>query len=669
MPAKKPLAPDDLYRMQLITGYHTSPDGRHVVYAVQRVDRATEEKHSDLWIVPTASGAPRRFTAGDHVDRAPLWSPDGTRIAFLSNRDDKEQFQLYVIPFDGGEAQRITEAEGDFGSFVWSPDGHRVLCQFRKRDAAVLARQADAQKKKLGVVARHITRVVHKWDGQGFLPEERWHLWTVEIATGKTVQLTSDNQYEEADPAWSPDGRWIAFASNRTPDPDLDQINTQIFIMPAEGGGLRAVDAPQGDMHAPVFAPDSTQIAFFGSEGTRQFWRNTDLWVAPVDGSAPARNLTAPLDLCAGMRTLGDSHAAPASLPVWAADRARLYFQVTRHGSTVLAQVDADGGTESYRVMLGQDEAIDQPSFDDEQQHMVYLRSNALDPGDLWVTNRVTGRSRRLTRLSVSWLRGRGLGTVEEVWYKGRDGHPLQGWIMTPPDFDPAQRYPAILEIHGGPQLQYGHRYFHEFHTLAGQGYVVFFTNPRGSQGYGNAHQDAIVNDFGAVAFDDLMAWTDHVTALPYVDADRVGVTGGSYGGYMTNWIVGHTDRFTAAVTQRSLCNLISFHGTSDFTWIFQFWFGDEPPWANVENYWRQSPLKYVANVKTPTLIMHAEGDKRVSIEQSEQWYTALRQLGVPSEFVRIEGESHNLSRGGRTDRRIARLEHMARWFGEWMEG
>ena len=240
---------------------------------------------------------------------------------------------------------------------------------------------------------------------------------------------------------------------------------------------------------------------------------------------------------------------------------------------------------------------------------------------------------------------------------------------MTPPDFDPAKRYPAILEIHGGPQLQYGRRFFHEFHYLAGLGYVVFFTNPRGSQGYGNAHQDAIVNDFGAVAHDDLMAWTDHVTARPYVDAARVGVTGGSYGGYMTNWIVGHTDRFAAAVTQRSLCNLISFHGTSDFTWIFQFWFGDEPPWENVENYWRQSPLKYVANVKTPTLVVHAEGDKRVSVEQSEQWYTALRQVGVPSEFVRIEGESHNLSRGGRTDRRIARLEHMARWFERYLWG
>ena len=669
MPAKQPLSPDDLYRMQIITGYELAPDGRHVIYAVQRVDRASEEKYSDLWLVSTEAGEPRRFTGGDHVDRAPRWSPDGRQIAFLSNRADKEQFQLYVIPVDGGEARRVTEAEGDFGDFVWAPDGRTILCQFRKRDAAVKEREADPQKKKLGVVARHITRLVHKWDGEGFLPEERRHLWTVDVASGKTMQLTDDNRYEESEPAWSPDGRWIAFVSNRTPDPDLDQINTRIFVMPAAGGYFRAVDAPRGDMNSPVFSPDSTQIAFYGTEGTRQFWRNTDLWVAPVDGHAAARNLTAPLDICAGMRTLGDSHAAPPSLPVWAADGDRLFFQVSRRGSTVFAQIDVNGGPDTYAVTLGEDEALDQPSYDDARQRVVYQRSNALDPGDLWVTHLDTGHSRRLTHVNATLLRARALGAVEEVWFEGRDGHPLQGWIMTPPDFDPAKRYPAILEIHGGPQLQYGRRFFHEFHYLAGLGYVVFFTNPRGSQGYGNAHQDAIVNDFGAVAHDDLMAWTDHVTARPYVDAARVGVTGGSYGGYMTNWIVGHTDRFAAAVTQRSLCNLISFHGTSDFTWIFQFWFGDEPPWENVENYWRQSPLKYVANVKTPTLVVHAEGDKRVSVEQSEQWYTALRQVGVPSEFVRIEGESHNLSRGGRTDRRIARLEHMARWFERYLRG
>ncbi|MCB0073965.1 MAG: S9 family peptidase, partial [Caldilineaceae bacterium] len=634
MPAKQPLSADDLYRMRIITGYELSPDGRHVIYAVQRVDRASEEKYSDLWLVSTESGEPRRFTGGDYVDRAPRWSPDGRQIAFLSNRADKEQFQLYVIPVDGGEAQRVTEAEGDFGSFVWSPDGSTLLYQFRKRDAAVKEREADPQKKKLGVVARHITRLVHKWDGQGFLPEERWHLWTVDVATGKTVQLTDDNRYEEAEPTWSPDGRWLAFVSNRTPDPDLDQINTQIFLMPAAGGYFRAVDAPRGDMNSPVFSPDSTRIAFFGTEGTRQFWRNTDLWVAPVDGSAPAHNLTAPLDVCAGMRTLGDSHAAPASLPVWSADGARLFFQVSRHGSTVFAQIAVDGGPDTYAVTLGEDEALDQPSYDDARQRMVYQRSNAVEPGDLWVTYVDTGQSRRLTHVNEALLRERALGAVEEVWFQGRDGHPLQGWIMTPPDFDPAKRYPAILEIHGGPQLQYGRRFFHEFHYLAAQGYVVYFSNPRGSQGYGNAHQDAIVNDFGAVAFDDLMAWTDHVTALPYVDAARVGVTGGSYGGYMTTTIIGRTDRFKAACAQRLVSNLISMWGSSDFNWIWTRAWGNETPWENLENYWRQSPISGIGNAKTPTLIIHSERDFRCNLEQGEQVYVALKKLGVDTELV-----------------------------------
>ncbi|MCB0131754.1 MAG: S9 family peptidase [Caldilineaceae bacterium] len=670
MPAKRPLSAADLYRMRMIAAYQLAPDGRNAVYALQRVDAITEKKYSNLWIVPTASGTPRPFTAGDHVDSGPVWSPDGTRIAFLSNRDDETQSQLFVIPFSGGEAQRLTDLKGDFGAYLWSPDGRTILCQFRQKDADAQAREADEAAKKLGVVARRITRVVHKWDGQGFLPEERWHLWTIDVATGKATQLTADSRFDEAEPAWSPDGRWIAFTSNRAPDPDLDQMDTRVYVMPATGGEMTPVNAPRGGMTTPVFSPNSERIAFFGSEGTRQFWRNTDLWVASLDGVTPARNVTGHLDICAGMQTLGDSHAMPASAPVWSTDGESLVFQVSRHGSTRLAQIPVSGEESvGYTIICGKDdEVVGQPSFDDEQQRMIYLRGNAQSPGDLFVTNRITGRSRRLTRVNETLLRARGLGAVEEVWFNGPDGNMLQGWIMTPPDFDPAQRYPAVLEIHGGPQLQYGHFFFHEFHYLAGQGYVVFLTNPRGSQGYGNEHVDAIVDDFGAVAYRDLMAWADYVTALPYVDAERVGVTGGSYGGYMTNWIVAHTNRFRAAVTQRSLCNLISFHGTSDFTWLFQFWFGDVPPWENVENYWRQSPLKYVAAVETPTLVVHAEGDKRVSIEQSEQWFTALRQLGVASEFLRVEGESHNLSRAGRTDRRIARLEAIAGWFNQYLK-
>jgi dipeptidyl aminopeptidase/acylaminoacyl peptidase len=298
---------------------------------------------------------------------------------------------------------------------------------------------------------------------------------------------------------------------------------------------------------------------------------------------------------------------------------------------------------------------------------VAYVQTMPTEPGQIWLSDVKTGEKRRLTQANADLMAEIELGAHNEVWIEGPQTR-LQGWIMTPPGFDESRVYPAILEIHGGPMLQYGNSFMHEFHLLAAQGYVVFFTNPRGSQGYGNDFVSAIWNDFGGPAHEDLMAWTDYVAALPYVDSRRLGVTGGSYGGYMTNWIIGHTDRFCAAVTQRSLSNLLSFNGSSDI-WIFQLMFGGKPPWQSLEDYWRQSPLAYIANVSTPTLVIHSEQDLRVSIEQGEQMFVALKLQGVETEMVRFPEESHGLSRGGRTDRRIARLGHILRWFDRYLKG
>jgi dipeptidyl aminopeptidase/acylaminoacyl peptidase len=262
------------------------------------------------------------------------------------------------------------------------------------------------------------------------------------------------------------------------------------------------------------------------------------------------------------------------------------------------------------------------------------------------------------------------LGRIEEVWYTGRDGNDLQGWILTPPDFDPNKTYPAILEIHGGPLAQYGFAFMFEFFYLTAHDYVVFFTNPRGGQGYGAAHAQAIYDDWGNADYADAMAWTDYVEKLPYIDETRLGVTGGSYGGFMTNWIIGHTDRFKAAVTQRSVSNFISMLGSSDLHDRWRNLFGAQGyPWDDFDNYWRQSPLKYFGNVKTPTLVIHSEQDLRCNIEQGEQVFVALKVLGVETELVRFPEESHGLSRGGRTDRRIARLNHILRWFDKYLKG
>jgi dipeptidyl aminopeptidase/acylaminoacyl peptidase len=326
------------------------------------------------------------------------------------------------------------------------------------------------------------------------------------------------------------------------------------------------------------------------------------------------------------------------------------------------------GDRQSFETVIGEQGVVGEFSFDREQSKLAFFHANMTDLGQVRVRSMETGRSRQLTDVNERLLGARELAEVEEVWTTGAAGNDLQGWILKPPGFDESKRYPSILQIHGGPRVQFGNYFVHEFHYLAAHGYVVHFCNPRGGQGYGVEHSKAIWNDWGAADYDDLMAWVDFIQHKPYIDPDRMGVTGGSYGGYMTNWIIGHTDRFRAAVTQRTISNLISNWGSSDFNWVYEMEFGDQPPWENMENYWRQSPLKYIGNAKTPTLVIHSEQDQRCAIEQGEQIFVALKRLGVETEMVRFPDEPHGLSRGGRTDRRIVRLEHILRWFDRYLK-
>ena len=671
MPKRKKsrITAEDLYRFQLITDSQISPDGHHVVFCVQRVDKKTEKKYSNLWIAPTDRGRVHQFTYGDQSDSQPKWSPDGSEIAFISNRGDEKQPQIYVIPLHGGEARPLTDLKGEIGPFEWSPDGKHFVCQFRKKDQEAIAREEDERKKELGVVSRHITRVFYKLDGSGFLPKERWHIWTIDARTGRARQLTDSDVHDELNPWWSPDGKEIVFCSNRSDDPDLDPDAVDLFVIPAHGGELRKIKTPVGPKEKPTFSPDEKWLAYLGQEGRGQWWKNTCLWVVPADGSEESKNLTEKFDFDVSSRTGNDLPGSlPMMPPTWSKDGNRLYFQVSQHGNTVLKSVTLDGDERGLQTAIGDKGVVGSFSLDNEQSRLAYFQANMTDLGQVWVRDVTTGRSHKLTRVNENLLRARDLGEIEEVWFKGAAGNDLQGWILKPPGFDETKKYPSILEIHGGPRIQYGNFFMHEFYYLAAHGYVVYFCNPRGGQGYGEEHARAIWNNWGTADYDDLMAWVDFVQQKPYIDTARMGVTGGSYGGYMTNWIIGHTDRFKAAVTQRSVSNLISMYGSSDFNWSFQAEFGDEPPWENLENYWRQSPMKYIGNVKTPTLVIHSEQDLRCAIEQDEQVFVALKKLGVDTKMIRFPDEPHGLSRGGRTDRRIERLEHIRRWFDRYLK-
>jgi len=676
---KRTLTAEDLYQFQLISGGEISPDGQHVVFTLQRVDPKTHKESSNLWVVPTEGGPARQFTYGDQLDRRPKWSPDGREIAFLSNRGPARQTQLYLIPFYGGEARPLTQLNGEFGLFAWSPDGRQLVCNFRQKDQEAIEREEDEQKKQLGVVARHITRIVFKQDGYGFLPQERWHIWLIDAATGETHQLTEGDLYDELEPCWSPDGRHILCRSNRTGDPDLNWDVTDLFVIPANAdltglrdlsglpAGSRLIPTPSGPKETPVFSPDGRWIAYYQLGGRSDRWRHTNLWVVPADGQGEARNLTGPHEVLATHATINDMGRMTTMPPTWSPDSQTIYFQASERGNTVLKSITLDGA----RVwnIIDSYGAVEEFKIDPAHTRLVYLYGTMTDPGQIWLRDLKTRQARPLTHFNQTLLDSLDLGQVEEVWFKGAAGNDLQGWILKPPGFDPARQYPSILQIHGGPLVQYGNFFMHEFYFLAAQGYVVYFCNPRGGWGYGEAHAKAIYNDWGGADYADLMAWTDWVQQQSYIDPARMGVTGGSYGGFMTTWIIGHTDRFRAAVTQRSVSNMLSMDGSSDLAYRFHALFGAEKhAWQDFDNYWRQSPLKYIANAKTPTLVIHNEEDLRCEIEQGEQIFIALKKLGIETEMVRFPGEPHGMSRDGRTDRRIVRLNHILRWFDKYLK-
>ena len=661
--SKRSVAADDLYRIERISDVRLAPNGRQVIFVQQRIDRQSEKKTSNLWLAPVRGGSPQQFTYGDQSDYSPRWSPDGDTIAFMSNRGDEKQAQIYLIPLAGGEARPLTTLKGNIGEFCWSPDGKTIALTLIQPDKDALEREADEQKKKLGVVARQITTTSYKHDGYGYLPEEKGHIWLVDAANGKARQLTpAGTLHGEDAPAWSPDGQTLAFVSNRSPQPDLAPDRDDLYLISAAGGEMTRLEMPIGPKMMPSFSPDGSLLAYYGLEGEGNWARNITLWVAPADGSGPARSLTAALDWNLGGDGLSDVGGGGTPAPIWSREGDALYLTIEREGDHAFYRVPLDGSGPTR--VVDEPGVVGSPGFDREQTRLAYIFAAMDALPQVYVQEIPSGRRRQVTRVNSRWFNRLALGAVEEVRIAAPDGYPIHGWIMFPPGFDPAQTYPSILEIHGGPMSMYDRGFMHEFRVLSAAGYVVYFCNPRGSQGYGEAHCTAINNQWGTIDYDDVVAWSDYVAAQPYIDTARMGVTGGSYGGYMTNMLVGRSRRFAAAVTQRSVSNLISMWGSSDGNWNFQSILADgQMPFEALAQYWDHSPMKYIGGAQTPTLVIHSEQDLRCNLEQAEQVFVALKKLGVDAEMVLFPDSSHGLSRGGRTDRRIARLNHMLRWF------
>ncbi|HYR51213.1 MAG TPA: S9 family peptidase [Candidatus Dormibacteraeota bacterium] len=673
MPERKQVTPEDLLQLQFVDAVAVSPDGSRAVYQVRSIDPEKDGYESHLWIVPMQGGEPRRLTFGEQKNGSAAWSPDGRTIAFVSDRRDKKQ-QIYKLSLEGGEAERLTDLDGRIGGLAWSPDGSKISFCYRATDPpetghlpgsapAKQAAEAKAEKKdRKPPTFMHITRLHYKEDGQGFLPKSRFHVHVLDVASGEVRALTS-GEWDHGAAAWSPDGTWLVFPANRLPDADYHATVSDLWLLPAAGGEPRNLTPQPGAAFAPAWSPDGSQIAFLGNEDEGDAWgvKNIHVWTVPAQGG-PARNLTPELDRTALdlMGTdLRDFHEPYP--PVWSTDGTAIHYLVSDQGSTHLYSVPAKGGA-PRKVTKGA-LALLAIAGSKKGSDLAVIRCDHADAGTVGRLDPGTGTFTPLVRPTSTLFDTLAVQTPEEFWVEMPEGHKVHCWMMKPPNADPARKYPMILEIHGGPRVQYGACFFHEFQMLASAGFYVLFSNPRGAQGYGEAFTREIVVDWGGPDYEDLMRVVDDaLRRYPEIDPARLGVTGGSYGGYMTNWIVGHTSRFKAAATQRSVVDLKTLLLAGDFSDDAVPEFGDQP-WRDSPDYRRMSPITYVENIRTPLLVLHSLEDHRCPVEEAEQLYTSLKLLRREVEMVLFPGESHGLSRGGTPSRRVARLTFLRDWF------
>ncbi|HEU5381314.1 MAG TPA: S9 family peptidase [Ktedonobacteraceae bacterium] len=668
---------EDLYKFTFLSKSCISPDGRQVAYVVTRIDERKHVYRSAIWVTPTAGGEPRRLSAEPTNATGPTWSPDGRWLAFLSEREGKasraasdeqkklgkDKPQIWLLPTDGGEARQLTFLPHGASAPVWSPDG-----QWLAFTAAVGPLDEEGEDGKPLPKARVIDRLWYRLDGAGFIYEQRSHLFLLHVSGGEPVQLT-DGDWDDDDPAWSPDGKRLAFVSSRaedrwrTPTSDLYTL----ALNEGKAGELQLLTDGTQSCGAPSWSPDGLTIAFLGALK----WRSgghVDLYTIAADARQSAATChTANFEGCFQDGTNSDADARGGqrtSPPIWSPDSQTIYALAAWRGATrVFALAAHDPSANPLPLTPGASHVRDF-SIDASGERLAILMSNPTRPAEVFVGRTGGGDLQKLTSFNEELFSQLKLGTLEHMPYTGAEGWPMDGWILKPPDFDPAQKYPMILQIHGGPHTQYGYGFFHEMQVQAANGYVVFFTNPRGSIGYGRDFSLAVRGAWGAVDSLDIMAGVDTLIARGYIDEGRLGVTGGSYGGFMTNWLIGHyPDRFAAAVTDRSVNNMASDFGSCDFGWTFADDELEVTPWEDLECYRQRSPITFVKNMRTPLLIIHSEQDLRCNIEQAEQLFTALKYLGREVLFVRFEGQSHGLSRGGHPKLRLERLHHGLNWF------
>ena len=698
---------EDLLRFQLLSDVQISPDGQTVAFVQTRLRKKENDYASTIWLVQQdGSRAPLKLTGGEKRDTFPRWSPLSDELAFLSTRSGKPQ--VWVIPVGGGEARRLTSIRRGVKEFTWSPDGRWLVFSAtvdNEQDKELAAREKqerrggnsdsenressaggqselvatvlpaaewgeDAEDEKeaedKGDHAKVFTRLHMRADGSG-LTERRVHLFIVPSAGGTPHQLT-EGDWDAASPRWSPDGRTLAFLSNR--EPDADYVSTQdIFVMPVDdsgkGGEAHRVTHHDLAISRMAWLPSGEGFVVYAHRRINEgaFATNPHVWTITLSGEAT--DFTQGLDRpVAGLISDDMRSGSGEDFPAFSKDGSRVYFRVTDKGCVHLYSVPLAGGEPKLEVG-GEREVL---NFGLGRDGIVINATDALCPNDLFVVGTGGAGERRLTNVNGDTLGALRLSRPEAFWLDRPDGGRVQGWIMLPPSHKAGDKHPLVLQIHGGPHMSFGTPYFHEFQLMAARGYVVLYTNPRGSQGYGQDFSDAILSDWGGIDYEDIMACVDYAIDCGYVDESRMGVAGGSYGGYMVTWIIGHSQRFKAAVASRMVSNLYSAWGSGDYTWMLWSWEFEGMPQERTALYLERSPISYVGEMHTPLLITHAVDDLRCSIGQSDQMYTALKVLKREVKMVRLPSGGHDVSRTGKPSLRVERIQHILGWMDEHLQ-
>ncbi|MFD2042852.1 S9 family peptidase [Ornithinibacillus salinisoli] len=664
--SKRAVTAEDFTKLAVYSEPQFSPDGSKYAFVSTTVNDK-EEYESQLFLQDLTTNMPKQWTFGCEKNSHPRFSPDGQKVVFQSNRSGVSQ--LWLLHTDGGEAKQITTFKNGAVNPNWSKDGKYIVftasldsdddVKSQKEQSKEERQKEREEKKKQPLV---VTSLRYKSDAQGFHDDKKSQIVLYDVEHETFTQLTTADAHHGYQDV-SPDGATILFAGNLNEDADYELIS-DLYTVNIATKEITKLTNSSGTFHSASYSPSGDKIAYLGHEQTHAGATLNELYVFDVK-TGERTCLSTDWDFQLGDLMIGDTRLGTSTTgPVWSKDEDKLFFVGTDFGATGLFQVNLQGELE---VLYKNDNHVFGFSYDGSSESFVIGVSTPTNPCNFYLLDNSL-KLTRLTNANTEFLEEVELSEPETLTYTAQDGWEIQGWLLRPYGFEEGKKYPFVLEIHGGPHAMYGQTFFHEMQLLAAKGYVVLYTNPRGSHGYGQDFVDAVRSDYGGSDYTDLMSAVDYVLEnYSFIDEDRLGVTGGSYGGFMTNWIVGHTNRFKAAVTQRSISNWLSFYGVSDIGFFFTKWELGHNLLEDTTKLWEFSPLKYVENVETPLLILHGEQDYRCPIEQGEQLFVALKHLRKEVEFVRFPGASHELSRSGKPEMRIERLNHICRWFEQYL--